>query len=312
MPSIRIVIDTDPGIDDVVALALAAVSPEIEIIGVTTSYGNVPLDIATSNAHRILDLVGRSDISIRSGADRPMTRELVTAQDTHGYSGIGYASAGDKIHAKPCSDALVSLLANLKEPVTLVTLGPLTNLAHAIEMDIALVRRTVFRHIGMFGNLRERGNTNRWADFNAWCDPEATQTVLSTEFPTEMVGLDVTRKMVVTDRETRWLQSQSGELLSWFGEALRFYVEFHHTQERLDGCVINDVLTIGELVRPGLLGFKRTKLEVALTDDEERGRTRETGNGFETLVATTVDIQMMRKLLDRVFSDSWRQPTEEQ
>jgi inosine-uridine nucleoside N-ribohydrolase len=118
----------------------------------------------------------------------------------------------------------------------------------------------------MFGNINERGNTNRWADFNAWCDPEATEVVLRAELGTTMVGLDVTRRMTMTARQVDRLRTSNDRLVAWLGEALRFYVEFHKSQERLDGCVVNDVLPIGELI----------------------------------MVALRVDVEQMQRLLSRV------------
>lgn len=307
----RIIIDTDPGIDDVVALALAALSPELDIVAITTTYGNVSLDLATSNARRLLDLTNSSRIPVYPGSDRPMLRDLVTATDTHGQSGIGYASSGPKTEVTPNRTAILNALRNEPKPITLVTLGPLTNLAHALEADPVLVKERITRHIGMFGNLHERGNTNRWADFNAWCDPEATKAVLKAQLPTEMVGLDVTRQMVVSGRETDWLCDCGDRLAAWLGQALRFYVEFHQLQESLDGCVVNDILPVGELLHPGLLGYETHQVDVDLSAGEERGRTRTDKKGFRTQVATSVDINMMRKLLDRVFSSNWRKPLEE-
>jgi purine nucleosidase len=304
--SIRVIIDTDPGIDDVVALALAALSPELDVAAVTTTYGNVTLDLTTSNARQALRLVGREDIPVYPGSDRPFVRDLVTAADTHGASGIGYATPGDVLPVQPNPEVLVDILRAEADPVILVTLGPLTNLAAAIKQNPKLVCSAVSRHIGMFGNINERGNTNRWADFNAWCDPEAVAVVLESALPTEMVGLDVTRRMVVSRQEVEWLEGRSERLLSWFGKALRLYVEFHQAQETLDGCVVNDILTIGELLHPGLMQFEPFALAVNLSEDESRGRTRPAEGGNHTMVAMEVEIEIMRNLLDRVFSGDWR------
>ena len=153
----RLVIDTDPGIDDIVTLALAVRSPEIEILAITTTYGNAPLTVTTRNARTILRLSARRDIPVFPGADRPRSRTLTTAPETHGTSGVGYAPVAPfapiTVPARPT--VLCDVLDTVSRPVTLVTLGPLTNLAAALEKDEALVRRRVARHIGMFGNLRE-------------------------------------------------------------------------------------------------------------------------------------------------------------
>ena len=296
-----IVIDTDPGIDDVVTLALAGRSPELDVVAVTTTYGNARLEVTTRNARLALEMVGRSDIPILPGADRPLVRSLVTAPETHGESGVGYATVTAASAVTPQPTALVTVLRDAPKPLTLVTIGPLTNLAHALETDADLVRRRILRHVGMFGNISERGNTNRWADFNTWSDPEAADRVLRARLPTVMVGLDVTRQMTLSRAEVAHLAESDDELTRWLGDALRFYVEFHNRQERLDGCVVNDVLTIGELVRPGLLILEERRLVVDLDEGDHRGHTREHVNGTATAVAMGVDIPRMRKLLGRVW-----------
>jgi inosine-uridine nucleoside N-ribohydrolase len=301
VPPTRVVIDTDPGIDDVVALALAARSPEFDILALTTSYGNAPLAATTRNARRLLDLVGRPDIPVHPGAERPVMRPLVTAPETHGDTGVGYAPVPEATPVRPNPTVLLDLLRTSSGPVVLVTLGPLTNLAQAVRADPALVGARVATHLGMFGNLHERGNTNRWADFNAWCDPEAVEMVLAADLGTVMVGLDVTRRMTVSARDVDQYVASPDPLVAWLGGALRFYVEFHRSQERLDGCVVNDVLPIGELLRPGLLTLANRRLSVNLEEGEERGRTAEHAIGWSARVALGVDIPAMRELLERVF-----------
>ncbi|MFQ5705111.1 MAG: nucleoside hydrolase [Gemmatimonadales bacterium] len=300
-----LVIDTDPGIDDVVTLALAARSPNLEIVAVTTTYGNAPLDQTTRNAREVLRLCGRSDVQVLPGSDRPLTRALVTAPETHGESGVGYAPVAPATRVEPDNPhVLLDLLQGLKEPITLVTLGPLTNLARAIKEDVELVRDKVSHHIGMFGSIHERGNTNRWADFNAWCDPEAVDMVLQAGLDTLMVGLDVTRRMVLSADEVRVLLKSRDPLVKWLALALEFYVEYHVRQERLQGCVVNDVLTIGELLVPGLLQTHTLDITVDLDAGLERGHTREQPGGATTKVALDLDLPRMKQLLDRILGHS--------
>jgi inosine-uridine nucleoside N-ribohydrolase len=299
-----VIIDTDPGIDDVVALALALRSPELEVVALTTSYGNATVDLTTRNARAIRELLGRPEVPVFPGADRPLVRDLVTAPETHGPSGVGYATVPQPAPVSPNPTVLVDRLAGCTDPVTLVTLGPLTNLAHALEADAALVRNRVACHLGMFGNLKERGNTNRWADFNAWCDPEAADRVLRAGLGTVMVGLDVTRRMTLSAIEVDRLAGSPEPLVTWLGDALRYYVEFHRSQERFDGCVVNDVLPIGELLDPGLLSLAEVRLRVDLDDGEHRGHTREHPDGELLRVALGVDIDKMKELLHRVTKEA--------
>jgi inosine-uridine nucleoside N-ribohydrolase len=301
MASDPVVIDTDPGIDDVVALAIALRSPELEVVGITTSYGNATLDLTTRNARHLLKLLGRADVPVIPGAARPLCRPLVTAPGTHGPSGVGHAAvpAPTPVAARP--DALVTALDLQPTPVTLITLGPLTNLALALEADAAFVRGRVARHLGMFGSIRERGNTNRWADFNAWCDPEAVQRVLGAGLGTVMVGLDVTRRMTFSAEEVAGFAASPDGTVAWLGNALQFYVELHRAQERLDGCVVNDVLPIGEVLEPGLLTLAELPLSIDLDAGEHRGHTVESAGGTPTQVALGVDIPRMHERLRRVL-----------
>jgi purine nucleosidase len=308
--TVPIVIDTDPGIDDVVALALAARSPELRLEAVTTTYGNTTLAATTRNTQAALHLAGARRVPVHPGADRPLVRPLVTAPETHGPTGVGYAPVADETPVPANPTVLLDVLEEVDWPVTLVTLGPLTNLALALEVGGEFVRQRVARHIGMFGNIRERGNTNRWADFNAWSDPEAAYQVLRAGLNSEMVGLDVTRRMELSAGVVERLAGSPSPLTAWLGEALRFYVQFHRSQERLDGCVVNDVLPVGELIRPGLLTLADLPLAVDLGEGEHRGRTVERPDGVSTRVAMQVDVPAMRQLLDRVFGKGWDEPVE--
>ena len=164
--------------------------------------------------------------------------------------------------------------------------------------------------IAMVGNLAARGNTTRYAEFNAWCDPEALDTVFRAELPTEMVGLDVTREAVLGPQEVTRLGHSGSPLARWIHDALRFYVEFHKRVEGLDGCIVNDVLPIAALIRPEALEFEEQRLVVDLGKREgegkaggdDRGRTRAQPDGARVRVATRVDMGVVRPLLsERVF-----------
>lgn len=301
------VIDTDPGIDDAVTLALAARSPKLDLLAVITSYGNAPLHMTTRNAVEVLRLAGRSDIAVLPGSAGPLVRPLVTAPENHGQTGVGYAPVPDiaPSDVQQNSRVLIDVLSAVRTPITLVTLGPLTNLAHALETDGPLVKARVAQHIGSFGTVAERGNANRWADFNAWCDPEATDFVLRAGLNTRMVALDVTRRMTMAASEVWELAKNRDPLLSWLGKALQFYVEAYRRRTRLDGCVLNDVLPVGELIRPGLLTWDAAFMSVDLDDGEHRGHTRAQPTGISTRVASDVDINLLRGILDALFGAGW-------
>ncbi|HLB82597.1 MAG TPA: nucleoside hydrolase [Gemmatimonadales bacterium] len=298
---IPVIIDTDPGIDDMLALLLALASPELDVRGISVSYGNTLVENAYRNAVVIARRAGQRT-TLGVGARRPLARPLAVASDTHGESGLGYAALPPAGVILDWVKSLDRLLADQPEPVTLVTLGPVTSLALALRRDPALVRDKVSRHVAMIGNVAAEGNTTRYAEFNAWCDPEALDIVLRAELPTEMVGLDVTRQLVLAPNEVTRLAHSGAAQAVWIQDALRFYMEFHKRQEGLDGCILNDVLAIAALVHPAALTFEEQRLTVDLDDAEHRGHTRVDPDGARVKVATRVELGPVRRLLsERVF-----------
>jgi len=295
-----IIIDTDPGIDDCLALLLALNSPELDVRAISISYGNTVVENAYRNAVEILRKAKHTvRIPLGIGARRPLKRQLQVADDTHGPSGLGYAEVPPAGVILDYVRPLERLLAAQPEPITLVTLGPVTSLALVLRANPALVRDKVSRHVAMIGNVEAAGNQTRFSEFNAWCDPEALATVLAAEIPTEMIGLDVTRKLVIKGNEVERLAQHS----PWLYDALRFYVEFHKKQEGLDGAVINDVLAIACLLQPEVLTFSDLRLVVDLDDGQSRGRTKLNPKGSFTRVAMEVHPPPVRRLLfERVLT----------
>jgi inosine-uridine nucleoside N-ribohydrolase len=295
-----IIIDTDPGIDDCLALLLALNSPELDVRAISISYGNTIVENAYRNCVEIIRRVkNRSLVPLGIGARRPLKRRLQVADDTHGPSGLGYADVPPAGVILDYVRPLERLLAAQPEPVTLVTLGPVTSLALVLRANADLVREKVGRHVAMIGNIEAAGNQTRFSEFNAWCDPEALATVLAAEIPTEMIGLDVTRKLVIKGNEVERLAQHS----PWLHDALRFYVEFHKKQEGLDGAVINDVLAIAYLLQPEVLTFSDLRLAVDVDDGQSRGRTKLNPKGSFARVAMEVHPPPVRRLLfERVLA----------
>ncbi|MFZ5624567.1 MAG: nucleoside hydrolase [Gemmatimonadota bacterium] len=301
--SLPVIIDTDPGIDDCLAILLALASPEVDVRALTIVYGNTTLANATRNAREIARRA-RSDVAIHPGADRPLERPLEIAAETHGESGLGYAAVPAATRVTPNPLALLEALEHERRPVTLVSLGPLTNLALALRHDAALVRDRLAAHVAMAGNLRTAGNTTRYSEFNVWCDPEAAAEVHAAGLGTAWVGLDVTRRVVLDAHEVEALGSgEPEEHRSWLRDALRFYVDFHRHREGLDGCVVNDPLLIAGLIRPGIIRYADVPMRVRLADDDERGRTAMDATGPAARCAVDVDAAAALDLLrERVFS----------
>lgn len=269
---IPVVVDTDPGIDDALALLLATRWPKCALKVVTTTYGNNTLDATTRNAKHVLTRAG-AKVMVLQGAERPLTRALITAKETHGDSGLGDHTLPGPVPVAPSPSALRDALRAAGEGITLITLGPLTNLALALRDDAAFVKSRVARHVAMGGNLEAAGNTGPHSEFNVWCDPEAADAVFRAGLGTELVGLDVTRQLVVPAAAVHKLADHRDEDAKWLGRLLGFYVRFHHEVEGLKGAVINDPLAIALAIEPSWGSFEPVPVRVDLSDGELRGRT---------------------------------------
>lgn len=291
-----VIIDTDPGIDDVLALWLALHSPELDVRGISITYGNTTVEHAYRNCIETLRRAGRR-MTLAFGARRPLDRTLAVALETHGPSGLGYATVPPAGVTLDWVKPFDRLLMEQPESITLITLGPVTSLARALHRDTALVRAKVKRCVAMIGNLAASGNTTPYSEFNAWCDPEALDEVLRAELPIDMVGLDVTRQIVMTGEEIGRLAQAPHELAHWFHDALRFYLEFHRQYENLDGCVLNDVLAVAALIRPEVLSFQPQRLVVDLETGDHRGHTRIDPEGKRVRVAIEARPELARELL---------------
>lgn len=289
-------IDTDPGIDDSLALLLALASPELDVRGISVSYGNTVVENAHRNAVEVVRRAGKR-VPLAMGARRPLKRALAVALETHGTTGVGDAKVPPAGSVIDFMRPLEKLLAEQPEPVTLVTMGPITSLAVALKRAPEVVREKVSRHIAMIGNLEARGNTTPFSEFNAWCDPEALAQVLAAELPTDLVTLDVTRELVVTGSEVGALSRVEDPQAQWLSGALSFYHRFHQQYEGLDGCVVNDVLVIAALIDPSVLTFQPSRLAVSLEDGDERGRTQVDMEGWKARVATSVKTEAVRQML---------------
>ncbi len=255
-----IIIDCDPGIDDSLALMLALVSPEIRIAGVTVASGNVPADLGGKNALKILKFMGQLDILVYQGAMVPLKREYISAQDTHGMDGLGESGISEVTEASVHLGAVDFILDTLKkeEKVSIIALGPLTNLALALKKD-PLAFQNLEMLVSMGGCFKSYGNCSPVAEYNYWCDPDSAEYVYQNlGKKIHMVGLDVTRKIVLTPNILEYmkrLDQEEHQNRGAFVEAItRFYFDFHWNYEGLIGCVVNDPLAVAYFLNPKLCG----------------------------------------------------------
>lgn len=255
----KVIIDCDPGIDDALAIILALKSKEIEVIGITTVSGNVESLQGAKNALKVLKLLGRLDIPVYLGESKPVKRELVTAQDTHGEDGLGETfleEVSSEYIRENGVDFILNTLKN-QENVSIIALGPLTNLCRVIEKDSETFHR-VKEIVSMGGAYKSHGNCSPVAEFNYWVDPHGAREFLKRfngEFT--MVGLDVTREIVLTPNLREMIHQFKDEIGDFIYDITRFYVDFHWEQERTLGCVINDPLAVEYFINRELCdGFK--------------------------------------------------------
>jgi purine nucleosidase len=286
---IRAVIDTDPGIDDAVAILHALSSPAFEIVGITTVAGNIGIETTTRNAGRILALAGRSDIPVVAGATAPLSRKGFDTADIHGNDGLGGVSFPEPA-VPPLFDA-VEWLADLlmREPeasIDILALGPLTNIAR-LATDHPEAARRVRRLIAMGGAIDEPGNVGPRAEFNIAADPEAAEIVFAAGLPTVLIPLDVTRKVRATRDYTAALQDAGTVAAAASGELIDAYFQ---TTTGGESRPLHDPCVMLYAERPDLFVIERLPIAVDLGDAPDGGALFvEDGEGSAIDVAMKVD-----------------------
>jgi purine nucleosidase len=306
-----LVMDVDTGIDDMIALLIAATSPELNLRGVTCVAGNVEIHHVARNTGKILRMVGRSDVPVSIGAARPLQRRLRTAPDTHGPTGTGYvelrgedrALGTTEYTAVPASRYLAAHVSRHPGEMTILALGPLTNIAAALALGTDLARGTR-EVIWMGGTLEERGNTTETGEWNACVDPEAAEACLAAGALHRIFPLDATQDVVFTMDDLRTLpDSHLGGIVR---DAMRFYVGFHQKADGIDGAYLHDPLTlIGALLRPELVTQRDTVRLACETsaDPHAAGSLYRADDGRRPAaeVATAIDAEGMKaELLERL------------
>jgi purine nucleosidase len=271
----RILIDTDPGIDDSLAFLLALASPELSLEGISVVHGNCSVDQATINALSVLELAHASHIPVARGCELPLVQPSLLAPETHGDTGIGYAKLPSP-RSKPigqhgCDFLIEKIMSNPGE-ITLVAIGPLTNVALAIRREprIASALKEI---IIMGGAIRHEGNTTALGEFNTYVDPHAAHIVFHAGIPTTLVPLDVTYQCVLTAQDVERLQSIDSPIPPFIKAATKFYMEFHDEYQGVEGCVINDPLALALTFAPELCDYRELPVDVDISGGVSMGKT---------------------------------------
>jgi purine nucleosidase/pyrimidine-specific ribonucleoside hydrolase len=293
--STRILLDCDPGHDDAIALLLALASPELELLGVTTVAGNQTLEKTTANAIRVLEFVGRGDVPVAAGAERPLVREAFVAAYVHGDSGLD-GPALPPARSKPVEQDAVDFLAKRVTGATLIPTGPLTNVARLLATRPERPDRIVL----MGGSIAE-GNVTPAAEFNIWADPEAADAVFRSGLDVTMIGLDVTHQALLTPSHTERLRA-AGDTGRMVAELVDFFAQFHKKTYGFDGAPIHDAVAVAQVVDAALVETVERNVEIEMVSDLCRGRTvvdlwRRTGNEPNANVGIGIDAEAFLELL---------------
>ena len=273
----KIIIDTDPGQDDAVAILLALASPdEIEVLGITAVAGNVPLSLTEKNARIVCELAGRPDIPVYAGCDRPLKRKLVTAEHVHGKTGLDGPELPEpkiKLQEKHGVDFIIDTI--LQEPensISLCPLGPLTNIASAILKQPKIVSR-IKKIVLMGGAYFEVGNITPAAEFNIFVDPDAAKIVFEAGIDMVVMPLDVTHKALVTEKRNeafRQLKSPVGVAVA---EMTDFFERFDKEKYGSSGAPLHDPCVTAYLIDPKIFSGKNINVEIETKSELTLGMT---------------------------------------
>ncbi|MFN8444010.1 MAG: nucleoside hydrolase [Caldilineaceae bacterium] len=269
----KIIFDTDPGIDDAMAILFGLQSPEIEFVGLTTIFGNVWTEQATSNALRLLEFAGKSHIPVAHGAEQPLHVHFAEpAHFVHGANGLGEVHLPEPSHqADPRRAAQFIVDTVMAHPgeITLVPVGPLTNIALAVMLEPRIVEN-VAEVVLMGGAATVNGNVTPAAEANIWNDPHAADRVFTAGWQVTMVGLDVTQKTMMSEEFFQSMRaSRTGQLIY---DISRFYLDFHYKVDRIVGCHTHDPSAIAYMIDPTLFTTQRGPIRV-LCDGIAKGQT---------------------------------------
>jgi purine nucleosidase len=272
----RIIIDTDPGVDDALAFLLALASPEIKLEALTTVHGNTTIENTTRNALAVLELAKANHIPVAKGTSLPLLVPLhASTGDVHGQSGIGNSSLPEP-KSKPVNQHAIDYLIEriMAEPneIMLFPIGPLTNLALAIRQE-PRISKALKEVVIMGGSIRAGGNITSAAEFNIHADPHAAHIVFHAGIPITLVPLDATYKCLLTSEDVERLNKINSPIARFVRDATAVYMEFYKKYEGFNGCALHDPLTLAVILAPELFTFENHYVDVDMSGGISMGNT---------------------------------------
>jgi inosine-uridine nucleoside N-ribohydrolase len=270
----RIIIDTDPGVDDAIAIFLALRSPELKVEAITPVCGNVPLELTLPNALRLVEIAGRTDIPVAAGASHPLIRRLVTARYAHGNNGLGgvdFPAPTTKPARETANEIISRIIRESPGEITIVALGPLTNLATVLRTDPEIAG--MIRGIALMGGSLSGGNITPSAEFNFYVDPEAARIVFDSHIPLTMVGLDVTRKVLLREDHVQQLEAVKNPVSQAVGRIMRATIERLRTGRDAPAVAMHDPLTVASLIDPAMLIVRDYYVEIETSGEWSAGES---------------------------------------
>ncbi|WP_169054308.1 nucleoside hydrolase [Nitratireductor sp. XY-223] len=270
----KIIIDTDPGIDDTMAIAYAIAHPDIDLIALTTIFGNVSVTEATDNALALLDYFGHAG-DVARGDSRPLVMEPKPhSYFVHGRNGLGEVeipASARSVVALDAADYLIEKTKEMPGEIDICAVGPLTNLARALERDPSIAERVKSVCI-MGGAVYRPGNVSPVAEANIWNDPHAAERVFAADWPVVLAPLDVTTKVVLSPHFFADLEEADPKVGKLLSDMARFYARFYRSHSGINGCIPHDVMALAYLTIPGVYMQKRGAL-AAVTEGPGIGQT---------------------------------------
>jgi purine nucleosidase len=272
----KIIIDTDPGQDDAVAILLALASPELEVLGITAVAGNVPLRLTQLNARKICELAGKPETKVFAGAIRPMVRPLVTAEEVHGKTGLDGPDLPEPkmpLQEQHAVDFIAeTLMAEEPGTVTLCPLGPLTNIGLALVREPRIAKR-IDQIVLMGGGFFEGGNVTPAAEFNIYVDPHAADVVFRSGVPITVMPLDVTHKALTTAKRVEAFRKLGTRVGDATAEMLDFFERYDEGKYGTDGGPLHDPCVIAWLLKPDLFSGRHVNVTIETASELTMGMT---------------------------------------